>query len=146
MRVHHQSMNSNQSIAELAYQLWSSRGRPHGSEEEDWLEAERQLSARAEANGSASGRDCAVDTSLKESFPASDPAASHLPDLPPSNAADKWIAAGKAPRTTSIPTLSRASAPRPAAQTIIAASEARDPPVDETDDVPNTAPHDIGEG
>jgi len=40
-------MTSKQSIAELAYRLWNERGRPHGSEEEDWLEAERQLAANA---------------------------------------------------------------------------------------------------
>ena len=27
----------------LAYQLWEERGRPSGSSEEDWFEAERQL-------------------------------------------------------------------------------------------------------
>jgi hypothetical protein len=99
-------MKSKQSIAELAYQLWSARGRPHGSEEEDWLEAERQLAAAAEPDQPETGRDGApdgagngaVDTSLQETFPASDPAASHLPDLPPSNAADKWRASGKEPR------------------------------------------------
>ena len=30
-------------IQELAYRLWHDRGCPHGSAEEDWLEAERQL-------------------------------------------------------------------------------------------------------
>jgi hypothetical protein len=89
---------SRQSIEKLAYQLWSARGRPHGSEEEDWLEAERQLAAAEEGNRDSAGREGAVDTSLKETFPASDPAASHLPDLPPSNAAEKWQAAGKGPR------------------------------------------------
>ena len=43
-------MSSRQSIEQLAYRLWSARGRPHGSEEEDWLEAERQLAA-AEGRG-----------------------------------------------------------------------------------------------
>jgi hypothetical protein len=43
-------VSSNQSIAELAYRLWSARGRPHGSEEEDWLEAERQLAAAEDAD------------------------------------------------------------------------------------------------
>jgi hypothetical protein len=35
----------------------------------------------------------AVDRSVDESFPASDPPASHLPDEPPSNADAKWAAA-----------------------------------------------------
>lgn len=35
----------------------------------------------------------AVDESLQETFPASDPPASHLPDEPPSNAEAKWAAA-----------------------------------------------------
>jgi Protein of unknown function (DUF2934) len=88
-------MNSYQSIAKLAYQLWSDRGRPHGSEEEDWLEAERQLAAAENAPGDGGIREEAIDTSLKETFPASDPAASHLPDSPPANAEDKWRASRK---------------------------------------------------
>jgi hypothetical protein len=43
----------------------------------------------------------AVDESVAESFPASDPPASRLPDEPPSNADAKWAAAraaGKVPR------------------------------------------------
>jgi hypothetical protein len=35
----------------------------------------------------------AVDESVEESFPASDPPASRLPDEPPSNAEAKWAAA-----------------------------------------------------
>jgi len=35
----------------------------------------------------------AIDESVVESFPASDPPASHLPDIPPSNADAKWAAA-----------------------------------------------------
>jgi hypothetical protein len=86
-------MTTDKSIAELAYRLWSERGRPHGSAEEDWLEAERQL-GRGQSGPSVKG-DAAVDASLRESFPASDPAASHIVDRPPANAADKWRAAGK---------------------------------------------------
>jgi hypothetical protein len=33
-------------IATLAYQLWLDRGGPHGSPEEDWLRAERELQIR----------------------------------------------------------------------------------------------------
>lgn len=91
-------MSSKQSIEQLAYQLWNVRGRPHGSDEEDWLEAERRLAAAEEWDRDGGGREGAVDASLKETFPASDPPASHIPDLPPSNAGDKWKAAGKRPR------------------------------------------------
>lgn len=38
-------------------------------------------------------RAAAVDEAVEESFPASDPPASHLPDDPPSNAEAKWEAA-----------------------------------------------------
>jgi Protein of unknown function (DUF2934) len=87
-------MNSDPSVAERAYRLWLERGRPHGSAEEDWLEAERQL-ARENPDGGGRKGEAAIDATLKESFPASDPAASHAPDLPPSNAGAKWRAANK---------------------------------------------------
>jgi hypothetical protein len=32
-------------VRELAYRLWESRGRPEGSAEQDWVDAERQLAA-----------------------------------------------------------------------------------------------------
>jgi Protein of unknown function (DUF2934) len=133
-------VNPKQSIAELAYQLWNARGRPHGSEEEDWLEAERQLTAAEEPD-----RESVVDASLKETFPASDPAASHIPDVPPSNAAEKWNAAGKKPRTGTESVLKRASASRSVGKATVS-QQVGNPPVDETDDAPNTAPRDIGEG
>jgi hypothetical protein len=38
--------------------------------------------------------DSAIDTGVDDSFPASDPPGSRLPDEPPSNAAAKWAAAG----------------------------------------------------
>lgn len=34
---------SSDAVAKLAYDLWLSRGYPHGSPEEDWYEAERIL-------------------------------------------------------------------------------------------------------
>ena len=43
----------------------------------------------------------AVDQAVDDSFPASDPPASRLPDDPPANAEAKWAAAreaGKAPK------------------------------------------------
>ena len=45
----------DQSIAKLAYQLWESRGRPEGSGERDWLEAEAMLAASQRAAGSHPG-------------------------------------------------------------------------------------------
>ena len=33
-----------ENIAKLAYALWQSRGCPMGSAEQDWIEAERQMS------------------------------------------------------------------------------------------------------
>jgi hypothetical protein len=76
-------------IRDLAYRLWEERGKPVGSAEADWLEAERQL-ARGQRPESKN-----VDEAAKESFPASDPPASGLPDKPPANAEAKWAAARK---------------------------------------------------
>ncbi len=90
-------MRSRHSIAERAYQLWIDRGRPQGSEIEDWLEAERQLAAMGDV----------IDESLDETFPASDPPSSHIPDRPPSNADDKWSASGGKPRRAATPTHKR---------------------------------------
>jgi hypothetical protein len=39
----HVSAPDNEAIAKLAYQIWEERGRPPGSAEVDWYEAERQL-------------------------------------------------------------------------------------------------------
>lgn len=67
-------------IRMLAYEIWEQRGRPAGNDPaQDWLEAERRLN-QVEA---------ALDESLDESFPASDPRASHLPDFPAINANDR---------------------------------------------------------
>jgi hypothetical protein len=38
---------THQQIAELAHSFWSSRGHSHGSPEDDWFRAERQLSGAA---------------------------------------------------------------------------------------------------
>ena len=73
------------SVRELAYRLWEERGRPQGRPEEDWYAAERRLSDPA-------ARSKLVDEAVKESFPASDPPATGLPDEPPANAEEKWAA------------------------------------------------------
>jgi hypothetical protein len=78
------------SIGELAYRLWQARGCPDGTAEQDWLEAEKQLQASRLTRSRSSE---ALDDSLKSTFPASDPPASRLPDVPPANAAAKWKAA-----------------------------------------------------
>jgi hypothetical protein len=65
------------SIAELAYQLWVKRGCPEGSEELDWLEAERQL-AVAEAR------------STPASAPSPDGKVGSLPDSEPANGDEAW--------------------------------------------------------
>jgi len=38
---------NQQDVADLAYQRWVERGCPQGSPEEDWFEAERQVSSRS---------------------------------------------------------------------------------------------------
>jgi hypothetical protein len=64
----------NQSIGEIAYQLWQARGCPEGTAEQDWLDAERQL--RSASPG------LQVDDALKDTFPASDPPATQGLDKP----------------------------------------------------------------
>jgi hypothetical protein len=77
-------------IQALAHRLWEERGRPLGSAEHDWLEAEKQL-----RNAAATPPESrALDESIKQSFPASDPTATCSPDEPPANAEAKWAAAG----------------------------------------------------
>ena len=41
-----QSENFHEAIARMAYAIWQDRGCPHGTDVEDWLEAEQQLSNR----------------------------------------------------------------------------------------------------
>jgi hypothetical protein len=65
---------------ELAYRLWEERGRPEGRPDEDWFEAERRLLSDQHETDSA-----AVDEAMRESFPASDPPSTHMPDKPPAN-------------------------------------------------------------
>lgn len=92
--------HDQKSIRALAYRLWEARGRPAGSAQEDWLEAERQIadssaSSPATASASAPPPRSELDQALKDTFPASDPPASRLPDNPPSNADEKWQAAAR---------------------------------------------------
>jgi hypothetical protein len=79
---------------ELAYRLWEERGRPEGRADEHWFEAERRLQSdqqRAESR--------AVDESVRESFPASDPPSSHLPDKPPVNVKRRRPSTPRRPHT-----------------------------------------------
>jgi hypothetical protein len=87
-----QSENRSMSVGELAYLLWQARGCPEGTAEQDWLDAERQLRAKQAPQTAASSK--AIDDSLKDSFPASDPRATQGPDTPPANAGAKRKAAG----------------------------------------------------
>ena len=79
---------------ELAYRLWEERGRPEGRPDEDWFEAERRL--RTDQHDSESA---AVDEAIRESFPASDPPASGLPDKPPANARKRKASPARRPPT-----------------------------------------------
>jgi hypothetical protein len=83
-----------QAIRELAYYLWELDGRRDGPPDIYWFQAERQLSEAYPPMKAATSR--AVDDSIKESFPASDPPASRIPDVPPVNAEAKWEAEAKA--------------------------------------------------
>lgn len=74
------ALHDHETIRRLAYQLWEARGRQDGDPERDWLEAERRLESQA------------VDCASMESFPASDPPASNLPDEPPVNAEARFAA------------------------------------------------------
>jgi hypothetical protein len=83
--------DKSKSVAERAYELWIARGQPHGSAEEDWSNAERERQTLKQPGSAPAG----LDESLAESFPASDPPATHVADRPPSNAEDKWRAAAR---------------------------------------------------
>jgi len=77
---------------ELAYRLWEERGRPVGRPEEDWFEAERRLlSDQHEAESAA------VDEAARESFPASDPPSTGVPDRPPVNGRKRKAAPPRRP-------------------------------------------------
>jgi hypothetical protein len=84
-------MPTRKSVSEVAYDLWVRRGRPHGSAEHDWFEAERQMSQQQDPLDS---REAHVDSAIEDSFPASDPPASHRLDEPASNARERPTMAG----------------------------------------------------
>lgn len=42
---------SHQEIAQRAHQLWEQRGKPHGSPEQDWHRAERELRQQSVTHG-----------------------------------------------------------------------------------------------
>lgn len=44
---------SPEKVAKRAYEKWCRRGKPHGTSERDWLEAEAELHAEASSNGVA---------------------------------------------------------------------------------------------
>ena len=92
-----QSENRSMSVGELAYLLWQARGCPEGTAEQDWLDAERQLRAKQAAQTAASK---AIDDSLKDTFPASDP---------PANAGAKRKAAGVSRKDSKRPSTSKPS-------------------------------------
>lgn len=77
-------MKTSRSSVTLAYELWKVRGYPQVLSEQDWLEAERLAAGTAEAEPSRSVND---DESIA-SFPASDPTASHAPDVLPATQAN----------------------------------------------------------
>jgi hypothetical protein len=43
---------SPEEVSQLAYRLWEQRGRPAGSDQEDWFRAEKQLKTKAASSSS----------------------------------------------------------------------------------------------
>ncbi len=42
---------AKEKIAMRAYEKWCKRGRPHGTDRQDWIEAENELKAESTRNG-----------------------------------------------------------------------------------------------
>jgi hypothetical protein len=133
------------SIAELAYQLWLQRGCPEGTEELDWMEAERQLAASERGPASPATSDPAPSYVLGS---APDGAGGTM--QPDAGAAARTSPSDRRPR----PGVRGRSGGRPTAATSAPENRAQssrpkktaEPPVDETDDGPGSAPDDTGEG
>jgi Protein of unknown function (DUF2934) len=85
----------HQAIRERAFELFKARGSADGYAMDDWLQAERELLDEQSPAVTPSPTK-AVDESVQQSFPASDPPASRIPDEPPVNAGEKWAAAVEA--------------------------------------------------
>jgi hypothetical protein len=85
------------SIAELAYQLWVGRGCPDGSDDLDWLEAERQLAAES---SSALASEAGLDREMVSS------------DSAPTDADEKWQRGTETTASASIATSASEQRPR----------------------------------
>jgi len=72
-------MNDPEMIRALAYRLWEQRGRPHGSAEIDWAEAERRLRPSDAAADEAAHQKASTAPSERTA------AADALPNRPPKN-------------------------------------------------------------
>ena len=54
--VNTQSRITQEQIAKRAYEKWVKRGRPHGSDMQDWMEAEAELRAEVRPGSTSSRR------------------------------------------------------------------------------------------
>ena len=55
-----------QAIAERAYQLWESRGRPDGQHEQIWIDAERELEQAGSKVGEASAPEASEPPAIEK--------------------------------------------------------------------------------
>lgn len=62
------TIEREQNVRELAYELWNHAGRPHGRQEEFWSQAEAEYEQRREHKEAGE-----LETAGQHSFPASDP-------------------------------------------------------------------------
>ena len=110
-------------IAERAYQLWETDGRPHGRDIEHWLKAERQLSGSAEAR---------LDTAASH---AATPARTAPRGTQAQGATDDWEEEVRAETASESAAEYHISPPMPEEEALKAAlqkKEARDPKVPHT--------------